>query len=64
MVCSASLPQVVLFISKDKLLDYTTTLVKIQEQVEREINNSWPQGKKSLVTEIHKDENKHMLLLK
>lgn len=46
MACSASLPQVVLFIFKDKLFDYTTILVKSQDQVEKEINNSHPQGKK------------------
>lgn len=65
MACSASLPQVVLFISKDKLFDYTTILVKIQDQVEKEINNSHPEGKKkSLVIQIHKDEKKQILLLK
>lgn len=46
MACSASLPQVVLFNSEDKLSDYTTILVKIQEQVERKIKNSLPQGRK------------------
>lgn len=46
MACSASLPQVVLFISKDKLLDCTTMLVKMQKQVKRENINSHPQGKK------------------
>lgn len=53
--------------SKYKLFDYTTILVKIQVQVEREINNSHPQvkkKKKSLVIQIHKDEKKHALLLK
>lgn len=51
MACSASLPQVVLFISKDKLFDYTTILVKIQDQVEKEINNSHPEGKKKITSD-------------
>lgn len=52
--------------SKDKLFDYTTILVKIQVQVEREINNSHPQvkTKTTLVIQIHKDEKKHTSLLK
>lgn len=56
MACSASMPQVVLFICKEKLLDYTTILVTIQQQVEREIKNSHPQRKKkSLVIQIHQE---------
>lgn len=32
LACSANLPQVVLFISKDKLLDYITILVKCRRK--------------------------------
>lgn len=63
MACSASLPQVVLFISKDKLLDCTTILVKMQEQVKRENINSHPQEKKITNDPIHKFR-KHTLVLK
>lgn len=48
MACSASLPQVVLFISKDKLLDYITILVKCKSK--------W---KDKILIHIHKEKKNH-----
>lgn len=58
IACPASLPRAVLYISKDKLLGYTTVLVKIQEQVEGEVNDSYPQGKKKITCDPDSQRHK------
>lgn len=46
MACSANLPQVVLLISKDKLLDYITILVKCKRKSNGKIFIHIHKGKK------------------